>query len=522
MREDAFFGAGRDATTEGRSAAEGMISRQRKLCGGYRFSRFEGQPAASLLALDVPERVIVLLQQGFRDPVNPVVGTGDSVLAGQLVGRDDDSVSSPVHSSVNGTVEEIKPPDAEQGSAGCVIIRTDGPGPFQKLPGHTAQWQDVSAEVIEELLYTSGVTALGGGIPTRYRSAAIAPDEVDDIIVHDAGSEMYNPSLALLLGGERLQHFVQGLQILKKVMPAARVHVALDDREKSLIEDLSNALSVSGCADIRPLAPRYPQDYDEVLVPTLLGRDFPHGYAAANIGVVTLDCQAVLHVYDAVTQGKPLIERTIALCGPGFDRPAHANVLLGTPLGDLTRQAALNPGGLKLVRNSTLTGQVLADSACPIDRTFTALVALPRVGAQGLMPFARPGLADDAYSRTFLACVLPMTKKVDARLKGEPRPCVSCGYCQNVCPVGIIPHLLYKYVSRGYLEDRLVEELKIFNCIGCNLCSYVCPSKIGVGSYIKSGQAKLLEEGLDNSTNVLPFFDMKGLEPVNEEDGRAE
>ena len=495
-----------------------MTKRHKQFSGGYRFTRFEAQPAASLLELDAPERVIIPLQQGFRDPVSAVVGVGDSVSAGQIVGRDDDSVSSPVHSSVNGTVEEVSAPDAEGNPAGRVVIRRDSSGPVQKLTGHTPHWQDLPVEAIEDLLYASGVTALGsGGIPTRHRSAVISPDEVDDIIVHDTGSEMYSPSLPLLLGGEKLQPFVQGLAILKKVMPAARVHVALDDREADLIEDLSRALSASGGADLRPLQPKYPQDYDEVLVPTLLGRPFPYGYTAANIGVVTLDCQAVLHVYEAVAEGKPLIERLIAFCGPGFKQAAHARVLLGTPIGDLTRQTAPDADALRFVGNSTLTGLELADSACPIDRTFTALIALPRRRAQGLMPFARPGFYDDAYSRTFLSCLLPTTKKADVRLKGEPRPCVSCGYCQDVCPVGIIPHLLYKYVSRGHLEDGLIDELRIFNCIGCNLCSYVCPSKIGLCRHIQSGQAQLRDEGLDNSANILPFFDMKGIKPDKEE-----
>ena len=496
-----------------------MARRHDQFHGGYRFTRFEGQPAASLLELDAPERVFIPLKQGFRDAVSAVVGTGDSVLAGQVVGRDDDGVSSPVHSSVSGTVEEVRAPDSEGNSGGCVVIRSDTVGPVRKLSGHSPNWRDEPVEVIEELLYLSGVTGLGrGGIPTRYRSAVISPDEVDDIIVHDTGSEMYNPSLPLLLGGERLQQFVQGLEILKKVMPAARVHVALDDREDGLIDDLSRALSASGCANVRPLPPKYPQGHDEVLVPTLLGRPFPHGYTAANIGVVTLDCQAVLHVYEAVVEGKPLVERLIALCGPGFRQAAHTRVLLGTTVGGIVRQAADGADGLRLLQDSTLTGRKLPGPESPIDRTCSALIALPERGAKTFMPFVRPGLTEDAYSRTFLSCLFSTTKRADAGLKAEHRPCVSCGYCQDVCPAGIIPHLLYKYTSRGYLEDNLVSELRIFNCIGCNLCSYVCPSKIGVAASIRSGQTRLLEEGVDNSANVLPFFDLKGVAPPPEAD----
>ena len=48
-------------------------------------------------------------------------------------------------------------------------------------------------------------------------------------------------------------------------------------------------------------------------MPLLLGKKFPHGYSAANAGVIILDIQAVLDVYYAVADGKPLIEKTMAL-----------------------------------------------------------------------------------------------------------------------------------------------------------------------------------------------------------------
>ena len=56
--------------------------------------------------------------------------------------------------------------------------------------------------------------------------------------------------------------------------------------------------------------------------------------------------------------------------------------------------------------------------------------------------------------------------------------------------MGIVPHLLYKYVSRGLIEDDLLAY-RILNCIDCNLCSYVCPSKIAVAGNIKKGKQEL-------------------------------
>jgi len=329
--------------------------------------------------------------------------------------------------------------------------------------------------------------------------------------VHGSGSEMFHPSLPVLIGDERLPHFIDGLRILKKVMSGARVHVALDENETELLEAVTDALSDCDWAEVQAVSPRYPQDFDELLLPTVLGRPFPYGYSAANVGVVTLDCEAVLRVWEAVALGKPLIERTLALCGPAFLTPAHATALVGTRLEDILAGSVSEPDRVRFVKNSPLTGARLSDLSAPLDRTFSSIIALLDHGQETLMPFVRPGVRDDAYSRTFLSCLLPAKKDAATSLKGEPRPCVSCGYCQDVCPVGIIPHLLYKYCSRGLLVDYLVE-LRIFNCIGCNLCSYVCPSKIAVGKHIREGQAQLRADGVDNSANILPSFALKGLE----------
>ena len=84
-----------------------MPVKNRRFSGGYRFRRFEGEPGGEIIEIGIPEKVIIPLKQGFGKEVKPVVNRGDRVEAGQIIGRDDDSISTPVHSSVNGTVEDI-------------------------------------------------------------------------------------------------------------------------------------------------------------------------------------------------------------------------------------------------------------------------------------------------------------------------------------------------------------------------------------------------------------------------------
>ena len=212
-----------------------MAISNRTFSGGYRFSNFEGQPQESLIEMGIPERVIIPLKQGFGDEVPLLVKAGDHVKAGQIIARNDDSISSPVHASVNGTVEEIKRIDYFKEDMEAAIIKSNGGSEWQPLEGHSSDWENLPVETIEELLYLSGVSSLDReGIPTRYRSSIIAPEEVEHVIVHSVGSEVYNLSLPVLLEGRKISDFIEGLKILRKVMSHAQFHLAIDKYHKDL------------------------------------------------------------------------------------------------------------------------------------------------------------------------------------------------------------------------------------------------------------------------------------------------
>ena len=74
-----------------------------------------------------------------------------------------------------------------------------------------------------------------------------------------------------------------------------------------------------------------------------------------------------------------------------------------------------------------------------------------------------------------------------------------------------IPIRPFITVSVGMPGDHHVRKaiIKSGPCIECNLCNYVCPSKIPISKFIKKGKAGLLEEGFELPT---PAAKLKGLE----------
>lgn len=494
----------------GRGYNEKYFMKKRKFTGGYRFKNFAGQPSNKLISLGIPSRVVIPLSQGFGATLEPNVKVGDRVSAGQIIAASDERVSSPIHSSVNGKVVEIRRVNYYKREVTMVTIEAEKDQEYKKLEGSSKEWNTLPVKRIEELLYVSGVTSLDReGIPTHFKSSIIPPESVEDLIIHGVGSEPYNISLDVLLSGKGVFNFVEGIKILKKIMPQAKVHIALNSDNKALIESVKKLVSNIDKCYIYSLVPKYPQGYDEVLVPTLLGKKFPYGYSAANIGIVILNIQATLHVYEAVAEGKPLIERTIALCGPSFKENLHLKVRVGTPL-DFVLKDRLKDIPSRIVFNSLLTGPKLKDWTLPINRVFSHIIAVPEDTQRKLLAFTAAGLKSDSYSRSFLAGLANSKKLITTNVHGDQRPCVQCNYCLEVCPVRIIPSLLHRYAKVGI--DETLMRYGIFNCIDCNLCSYVCPSKIPLANDIKEAKTKLIDAGCDHSLCILPKFNLRGLE----------
>jgi electron transport complex protein RnfC len=54
-------------------------------------------------------------------------------------------------------------------------------------------------------------------------------------------------------------------------------------------------------------------------------------------------------------------------------------------------------------------------------------------------------------------------------------PCISCGFCVDVCPMGLEPNNVSVYVEAGKGADT--EEFGVDDCFLCGSCAYVCPAK---------------------------------------------
>lgn len=491
-----------------------MMIKHKTFSGGYRFKNFKGQPGKELIHAKTPDKAVIPLKQGFGNEVLPVVKPGDKVKAGQIIGIDDNSISSPVHSTVDGTVEKIEKISLYDEVVNAAFIKSVKTDNWLPLEGHTSDWKSSSPKVIEKILYNSGAASLDKcGIPTRYKTSVISPDDVKHIIIQAASSEVFNPCLSVLLEENRISDFIQGLEILRKIVPGAQMHLAFGKCSKEILKKIAGLMTDSQWINFYSVTPKFPQEYDEVIIPTILNKEFPHGNLSANIGVIVLSIQTILHVYEAVVEGKPVIERIVTLSGAGFKENVHANVRIGTPFSEIIKNRIKEGLEVRIIPDSILTGNKLLDLSLPIIRTLNNIIAIPENRKRQFFAFSDPGFTKDAHSHTVVSPIfgcLGLKKNVETNIHGEQRSCLFCTFCEQVCPAGLIPHVLYRYAKNDIIDETLVNY-RIFNCIECNLCSYVCVSKIPVAKYIREGKEKLKAEGLGVAPDSPEMKDQRGL-----------
>ena len=475
-----------------------MTKARKPIRGGYRFANFRGAPSARCAEMKAADRLVVPLASGPGIAAKPVVAVGDEVNAGKIIAIDDESISNPVHAPAAATIEKI---DGESITL-CVsdkqTVAGDG---IERIAGASPEWKNLNAAAIRKLIYLSGSAgAEPDGLPTEWNSAEASPDNVENIVVKILPDDIINPDPEVVLDGDRFGAFVSGLRILARAYPSASVSVAISRAVRRFAERTEDALRAdSPSDDIRfvVLSDRYPQSQKNVLISSVTGKPISFVQAPHKISAVVLDYQTVFHVANAVIHGLPVISRRIAVGGSCIKTPEHVDVLIGTPVESVLH-GRVKEGEGRVILDSLMTGPAAGGNAV-VRRTTSGIYRIPEAHQIEPFSFGRPGFIKDSYSNTFFSKLLPFRKETNTNIHGEQRACLSCSFCADICPVGILPSILHRYVERELISETLVR-IGMYRCVECNLCTYVCPSKIPLSDLIKKGKQLLREEGFAESS----------------------
>lgn len=438
---------------------------------------------AAIQRLPLAKQLVIPLQQHAGPPGQLVVQVGQQVFKGTPFTQGFDRATLPVHAPTSGEITAIgRYLDPFQSSATrpptlCIQLQADGHDSWEQrspLPHYLEQ----PASLLITRIGAAGIAGLGGaGFPSSAKWPG-APRPLPLLIINAVECEPYITADDCLIR-EQAQAIIQGCHILQHILAPQQCVIAIEDNKPQALAALQQALATSKSLgdwlQLRVLPTYYPSGDARQLIWMLTGREVPLGEHSNQIGIVMHNVATVFAIQQAIIAGKPLIERVVTLTGEAVKQPGNFWVPLGTPVAHLLQQLGV-PDLSTVTVGGPLMGQLLADHQAPVIKTTNCLLV-------------RPPLSPTAQA--------------------AEQPCIRCGDCVTVCPVGLLPQQLY-WFSRGQ-QHEAARAHHLLACIECGACSAVCPSHIPLVQYYQQEKAQLrtLEQQAQQTQQAKTRFEAK-------------
>lgn len=409
--------------------------------------------------LPLPEEVYIPLQQHIGRPCSPVVQKKDEVKTGQLIGKAEGFVSSPVHSSVTGTVKAVGPFLNSMGARVPMVHIVRGGEDEWDLLETPDDWQQATPEELGELVLKAGIVGMGGAAFPSHVKLKVSPEKpMNAFILNGCECEPYlTCDHRMML--ERTDQILQGMAIILKILNVQDGYIGVEKNKPDAIAILKERVKANGYSfKVIPLKVKYPQGAEKMLIKAILNRNVPAGGLPGDVGVIVHNVGTASAVKEAVIDGKPLVSRVVAVTGDGLQTPKNLQVRIGTTLS----HAITYCGGLK-------------------DSTAQVLMGGPMMG------FSQFSLSVPMVKATSGVVCTSHVKE----LKQTIYPCIRCNSCVTACPVFLLPNRLSRLVEMENFGEA--EDFGILNCIECGSCVYVCPSHIPILQWMRIGKFRVNE-----------------------------
>ncbi len=453
--------------------------------GGYSFE-IAGRPSSVIEDVAVPLILTISLKRcGFH--LKPIVKSGQSVEFGDILAETDGDVDPIIRipSPASGTVSF----DEEEQPLPSVLRLQDAKPDVLTGKYDHAPVEQITREALCNLLVQGGLWSFFWSSKTRGVPSLAEKEVPRTIVINCLATEPFRTRGRVVLR-HGWNEIITGIKFFQRlVSDHGGVEIILTDEHDSIARMMYSDLAGFSGVKFHSVPLRYPIENPRLLN-RLIKENNPVYDKEDTLWVI--DVQNVKAIGMMLTDGTPLHNRIVAVGGPGCPHPRHVNVRIGTPLRELIGDT-LEPDKVLSLRGGLLHGEPIDIATDSVRCDDDAFFFIPKRLHRELLSFVRPGLYRRSAFPAFLSSLLGTPdKEITTSLRGERRPCVACGMCEQVCPVGLLPQVLHRYIYRDALED--VEKAGISLCIDCRLCSYVCLSKIELADQFVKAKEQIREE----------------------------
>ncbi len=418
--------------------------------GGAFLPHFKKTAELETVIMPPVAQVKIPLQQHIGAPANPVVKKDDKVFVGTLIAEAGGFVSAPVHSSVSGTVADVK--------GGYIIIDSDGE--MTKDPNLKPFPIETSAD-IAKAADACGLVGLGGaGFPTKVKLTLKEETKIDTLIINAAECEPYITS-DYRECIESYDDVVEGVYLLKEVLKIPNAIICVESNKKKAIEMLyaiaTDKRDVDDTIKLMQLPTRYPQGAEKVIIYSATGRKVPAGKLPSDVGCIVMNVTSIATLYRFIKTGMPLVSKRLTVDGNAVSEPKNVIVPIGTPIKDLLEfVGGIDEEADEIIMGGPMMGIDVCDENAVVEKRNNAITVMK----SGKAP--------------------------------KQTACIRCGRCAKACPMQLYPAKVESAINFNLTES--LKNLNINYCMECGSCSFVCPASRPLTQVMRLAKANLRKE----------------------------
>lgn len=403
----------------------------------------------------VSDTVRIIMNMNIGAPSQPCVAKGDHVKIGQVIGEPVGFLGLPVHASVSGEVVSVEPiPYLSEQPAMCVTIHNDFADEWVELHP-LGSVETVDPTLIIPAIKNAGICGLGGASFPTHVKLSIKPEQKCDCIIANGAECETHLTCDHRLMLENPVRVVDGLRAAMRAINVKEGIIAIEDNKPDAIEAMRKACQGREGVRVQVLKTKYPQGGEKQLIEAVTGRQVPSGGLPIQASVIVMNVATCAAVADAVIDGKPLVERIVTVTG-AVREPANLRLRIGTITEDIIGECGGFSGDVgKVIFGGAMTGMCAPNTSIPIAKATGGILVLDKQDAASV----------------------------------EEGPCLRCGKCVEVCPIGLHP-LKIKIAADA---DRIDEckRLHVMDCTLCGSCSFICPAHRWLTASFKVAKQKL-------------------------------
>lgn len=241
----------------------------------------------------------------------------------------------------------------------------------------------------------------------------------------------------------RREDIYKGIKVISHCMDFSEIYLAVKNTED---------ISFPNDIKIHKVKNYYPTGYEKTLIKSVLKKKIPVDFIPAKLGILVLNVQTVLSIYEAVFLNKKADEKYITVANLKDNNAAVVKVKIGESI-------------MKILE-SVYPGEY------------------PVFTGGGIMNAHNVEEDDIVGKKTNFIAVSKMPRYKESPL------CSNCNLCTTSCPQGLIVQRIAELIDKEKYEK--VKKYRPEKCINCGLCSYVSLCGRNLSARVGEARGKVL------------------------------